>query len=184
MKQALAFYSKMKKGEKRIFAVTAVILLVVFVDQVIILPITTSLSSLSSTIREQESTIRKSMNVLLHKETIEEEAKEYAQYSLEANNPEMEMVSLLKEVEAVAERSGASLLYVKPGQISDQKGTKKYYAIMECEGPMEQVSTFFHGIESSNKLLKIEKYVIAPKSKDSSLAKCQVTIYKTVLAKQ
>jgi hypothetical protein len=46
---------------------------------------------------------------------------------------------------------------------------------------MEQVPTFFQGIESSTKLLKIEKYQIQPKTKDSSIARCAVTIYKTVL---
>ena len=183
MKAAVNFVKGLSKGEKRIAALTLLILGFAFVDRVIILPISTRLTSLSETIREQESTIRKSMNMLLHKETIIAESKEYEQYSLEAKNPEEEMVGLLREVEAVAEKSGVSLIYVKPGTIKDDKESKKYYSTLECEAPMEQVANFFHGVESSNKLLKIEKYQITPKSKESSLARCAVTIYKTVLSK-
>ena len=176
------FYVNRSKSEKRILFVTFLVLGFLFVDRVIVLPITTSLSSLSNSIREQETTIKKSMNVLLHKDSIVSESKEYIAYSVEAKNPEEEMVGLLKEVESVAEKSGVSLIFVKPGTIKDENGIKKYYSNLECEAPMDQVATFFHQIESSTKLLKIEKYQIQPKSKDSSIARCTISIYKTVLS--
>ena len=183
MKGFFAFYAKLKKGERRILFITLFILGALFVDRVIVLPITMNLNGLSSSIQDQESAIKKSLNVLTHKETIIEESREYSQYSLEAKNPEEEMVSLLKEVESVAERSGVNLIYVKPGTVKDEKGVKKYYSNIEFESPMEQAATFFHGVESSNKLLKIERYTIIPKSKDSSIARCTISIYKTVLGK-
>lgn len=183
MKALLDFYAKLKKGERRILFVTAFFLAALFVDRVIILPLSLSLNGLSNSIKEQEVAIKKSMSVLAHKETITAESREFAQYSLEAKNPEEEMVALLKEVESVAERSGVNLIYVKPGAVKDEKGIKKYYSNLEFDSPMEQAATFFHGVESSNKLLKIEKYQIVPKSKDSSIARCTVSVYKTVLAK-
>ena len=180
--KATEFYAKLSAAEKRIFWVTVLFVGFVFVDRVIVLPVSTMLTTLNVNLREQESSIKKSMNVLLHKEGIIAESREYAAYSVEAKNPEEEMVALLKEVEAQAERSGANLLYVKPANVKDEKGIKRYYCTLECEAPMEQVATFFHAIESSTKLLKIEKYQIQPKSKESSTARCAVTIYKTVLA--
>lgn len=176
------FYTKLSKGERKILFVTALVLGFAFVDRVIVMPITTSLSTLSSSIREQEAAVKKSMSVLLHKETILSESRDYMAYSVEAKNPEEEMVGLLREVEAVAEKSGVSLVFVKPGTVKDEKETKKYYASLECEAPMEQVATFFHGIESSTQLIKIEKYQIQPKGKESSIARCTVSIYKTVLS--
>jgi len=181
MKAVAQFYAKLKKGERRILAATALVVGFAFVDRVIVMPITSTLTTLNQSVREQEAAIRKSMSMLLHKETITAESREYASYSIEAKNPEEEMVGLLREVESIAGKAGVSLLYVKPGTVKDEPGTKKFYANMECEGPMEQVATFFHDIESTAQLIKIEKYQIQPKSKGSSTARCAVSVYKTVL---
>jgi hypothetical protein len=183
MKNPLAsFYAKLSKKEKSILFVALLLIGIAFVDRVIVLPIVTSLSALSQNVKDQESAIKKSMSVLLHKDSIIEENRVYAEYSLEAKNPEEEMVGLLKEVEVVAKKTGVNLLYVKPGAVTEESKTKKYYANLECEASMDLAATFFHGIESSTKLLKIEKYQIVPKSKDSSIARCTVTVYKTVLS--
>ena len=183
MKNKLSdFYLKLSKTERKVMWLAAFLVGLCFTDRVIVLPVVTTLSNLNVNIREQESAIKKSMNVLLHKDGIIAESHEYMSYSVEAKNPEEEMVGLLKEVEATAEKSGVSLMYVKPASTKDEKGIKKYYCTLECEAPMEQVATFFHDIESSTKLLKIEKYQIQPKSKESSTARCTITIYKTVLS--
>ena len=176
------FYAKLSKNEKRVLFAAAVVVGFVFVDRVIVLPVATTLSDLNHNIHEQETSIKKSMRMLLHKDSIISESREYMAYSVEAKNAEEEMVALLKEVESVAEKSGVALIYVKPGTVKEESGIKKYYANLECEAPMEQVATFFHDIESSNQLIKIEKYQIQPKSKESSTARCTITIYKTVLS--
>lgn len=181
MKAVAKFYAKLKPGERRILAVTVLFIGFAFVDRVIVMPITSTLATLNQSVKEQESSIRKSMNMLLHKEAIIATSNEYSSYSVKARNSEEEMVDLLREVESVAGKAGVSLLYVKPGTIKDDPGSKKFYANMECEGGMEQVATFFHDIESSSQLIKIEKYAIQPKSKGSSSAKATVSVYKTVL---
>jgi hypothetical protein len=177
----VVFYTKLSATEKKILWLAVFVVGFMFVDRVIVLPVSTTLTSLNTNIREQESAIKKSMSVQLHKESIVAESREYVAYSVEAKNPEEELVGLLKEAEALAEKSGVNLIYVKPSNVKDEKGIKKYYSTLEFEAPMEQVTTFFHSIESSTQLLKIEKYHIQPKSKDSSLARCTLTIYKTVL---
>jgi len=175
------FYSKFSSTEKKIFWVAMLLIGLLSVDQFIMLPVLKTLTSLQTNLRDQESSIKKSMAVLLYKDRIIAESREYSAYLVEAKDPEEEMVGFLKEVEVAAEKSGVSLVYIKPANVKDEKGSKKYYAVLECEALMEQVATFFHTIESSVKLLKIEKYQIQPKSKDSSIARCSVTIYKTIL---
>ena len=182
MRALTKFYAKLSKSERRILFITLLFLGLVFTDRVIVMPITTTLSALNQSVREQETSIKKSMNVLLHKDSILKESKEFMSYSVEAKNAEEEMVGLLREVESVAEKAGVSLIFVKPGTIKEEKNIKKYYANLECEGPMEQVAAFFHDIESSNQLIKIEKYQIQPKSKDSNIARTTVSVYKTVLS--
>ena len=136
MKALNKFYAKLKPGERRILAVTVFIVGFLFVDRVIVIPITSTLTTLNQNVHDQETSIRKSMNMLLHKETITAESTKYASYSIEAKNSEEEMVGLLREVESVAGKAGVSLLYVRPGTIKDELGTKKFYATMECEGTM------------------------------------------------
>ena len=177
-----AMYHKFSKAEKQALWAALLVVGLMFTDRVFIMPVTTTLSVLTTSIREQEGAIKKSMNMLLHKDGIINESREYMAYSVEAKNPEEEMVSLLKEVESVAEKSGVNLVYVKPAATKEDKGIKKYYCILECEAAMEPLAVFFHGVESSTKLLKIEKYQIQPKSKESSTARSTVTIYKTVLS--
>ena len=46
---------------------------------------------------------------------------------------------------------------------------------------MEQLVDFMYNIENSDKLLMIEKYQISPKSKESSVAKCAMSISKIVI---
>ena len=182
MKAITQFYAKLSKKERRVLFVALLAAGFAFVDRVIVLPVATTLSDLNHNIHEQETSIKKSMTMLLHKDSIISDSREYMAYSVEAKNAEEEMVALLKEVESVAEKSGVALIYVKPGTVKEESGIKKYYANLECEAPMEQVATFFHDIESSNQLVKIEKYQIQPKSKESSIARCTVSVYKTVLS--
>ena len=175
-------YLKMAPTEKKILWAAVALVGLALADHVLIMPVGITLSGLNTSIREQESAIKKSMSVLLHKDGILSESRDYMSYSVEAKDPEEEMVGLLREVESVAEKSGVSLVYVKPAATHEEKSVKKYYCTLECEGPMEQVATFFHAIESSTKLLKIEKYQLQPKNKESTIVRGVITIYKTVLS--
>jgi Tfp pilus assembly protein PilO len=175
-------YIKMSKTEKKVLGAAVMLVGLAFADRVILTPVMTTLAHQAASIREQESSIKKSMNVLLHKDGIIAESRDYMSYSVEAKDPEQEMVALLKEVEAIAERSGVTLAFVKPAATKEEEKVKRYYCTLECEGPMDKMATFFHGIESSNKLLKIEKYQLQPKAKESSIARAALTIYKTVLS--
>ncbi len=162
---------------------TAAVLGVVLVDRLVLGPIGGKLASLSAAIGEEEAAIRQSLHVLVQKNRILAEGKEFAGYSVEAKNPEEEMTTLLRELESTAEQSSVSLIYVKPASTKEEKGTRKYLASLECEAQMEQVAGFFHAIESSPRLLKIERFQIVPKSRDSSIARCSLTVSKTVVVR-
>jgi len=45
---------------------------------------------------------------------------------------------------------------------------------------MEQLVEFIYNMENSNSLISIEKYQITPKAKESSVAKCSISVYKVV----
>ncbi|MBU2258472.1 MAG: hypothetical protein KJ926_05065, partial [Candidatus Omnitrophica bacterium] len=70
---------------------------------------------------------------------------------------------------------------LKPSGIKDMGPFKKYFITLSCEAQVEQLVGFFYGIENSDKLLSIDKYQLMPKSSESSVAKCSMTISKMTL---
>jgi Tfp pilus assembly protein PilO len=178
----LAFYKKRTKRERAILLGASALILVLFVDRLILGPVVRKVAALESQIRDEETAVKKSMLVLVQKEKIIKEGKEFMSFSVEASNPEEEMTTLLKEIEKIAESAGVTLSYVKPGTLKEEKGIKKYIANLECESQMEPIAAFFHSIESSNRLLKVEKFEIQPKNRESSIARCVMTVSRTVLS--
>jgi len=180
--QLTRFYQKLSRREKRILAAVCLVMGLLAVDRLIVDPVFQKLVVLDRQIRDEETTIKKSLHVLLRKQQISEESKQFTIFSVEPENSEQAMTTLLKEVENIAGQSSVSLLYVKPGASKEDGRTKKYFATLECEAQMAEVAGFFHNIENSTRLLQIEKYSIQPKSKDSSVAKCAVTVSRTILS--
>ncbi len=182
MRKLLQLYQKLTKRERTIFYAVCVVLAVLTADRLVIGPVFQKLLVLDRQTKDEEAAIKKSLHVILRKPQISAESKQFVVFSVEPENPEQEMTTLLKEVENIAGRSSVSLLYVKPGNSKEDGGTRKYYATLECEAQMAEVASFFHNIENSTKLLQIEKFSIQPKSKDSSIAKCAVTVSRTILS--
>jgi Tfp pilus assembly protein PilO len=71
---------------------------------------------------------------------------------------------------------------MKPSGLKEEKdNTKKYLVSLSCEGQMEQIMDFMYNVENSRKFLTIEKYQISPKTKESSVINCTMTISKIVI---
>lgn len=181
LKKLAEWYKRRSKREKMILWGTALAMGILFSDRLVLAPALDKIASMDDRIHNEESAIRQSLMVLVQKDRISAEGKEFIAYSVEGKDPEKQMTALLKEIESLADHASVSLLYVKPANIKDEKETKKYLATLECEAEMEGVANFFYSIESSNKLLKIEKFQIQPKTQGSSIAHCTVTVSRTVL---
>ena len=182
LKRFLEIYAKLSKRERAILAGTAMILSFFLTDKLIVGPTFRDMMSLDQRVRDEEAAIKKSLHVLLRKEQIGAEGKQFASFSVDAKkNSEEEMTALLKEIEAIADKASVSLLYVRPGNITEESGIRKFYATLECEAEMEQVASFLHHLENSTDLLQVDKYELQPKSKDSGISRCSMTVVKTVL---
>ena len=183
IKPLRAFYARLSKREKMILAGAAAFLGMVFLDRFVVGPVLSKMTSLEEEIRSQETTIKKSLHVLLRKEQIVAEEKLIASYSISSDLPDdKEMTVLLKELEGMANKSAVSLVYVKPGQIEAEGGSKRFLASLECEAEMREIVSFFHAIESSSKLLQIERYEIQQKNKESGTARCTMVVSRTLIA--
>ena len=183
LKKLMERYAKLSKREKAILGGTMLVVGFLLTDKLIIGPTLRDMMSLDQRIRDEETAIKKSLHVLLRKDQIITEGKQFASFSVDAKqNSEEEMTALLKEIEAIADQASVSLLYVRPGNIKEDSGIRKFYATLECEAEMEQIAGFLHRIENSTKLLQADKYELQPKSKESGISRCSMTVVKTVLS--
>ncbi len=182
IKKLAAFYAHLSKRERLILAGTCVALAVFSMDRLVLSPAARQMKLSETKVRDEEAAIRKSLQVLLRKGQINADVQRFAVYSLEAKKPEEQMTSFFKEIETLATNASVSLLYVKPGTEKGEGNTKKYFANLECEGQMGEIVSFFHHIEDTKDILKVEKYDIQPKNKESSEVRCVVTVSLTVLS--
>lgn len=178
----IKLYQKLSKRERLILHVVFIVAGLLAMDRLVIGPVFQKMMALDRQIRDEETSIKKSLHVLLRKQQIASESKQFVVFSVDSKNPEQEMTALLKEIENIANRSSVNLLYEKPGNTKEDGKVRKYFATLECEAQMEEIASFFHNIENSTKLLQIEKYSIQPKSKESSIAHCSATISRTILS--
>lgn len=177
----VAFFNHLNKREKVIFAVTAGIVGILLLDQVLIRPIAHTFYSLRQERTSLEASVKKSVRLLAQKDRMLKEVKQYSAYALTAKSSEEDSVAFLKHIEELANKNSVNLLYVKPALGKAQEQIKKYYVNLECEGQMAQLIQFFYEIENSKLLLKIEKYTLQPTAKGSTVIKGAATVSKALI---
>ncbi len=176
-----AFFNRLNKREKIIFAAAAGVVGMLVLDQLIVRPIVQTFYSLHQEGSSLEASVKKSVRLLAQKERMMKEIKQYTAYVATTKSSEEDSVALLKHIEELASQSSVNLLYVKPAPSKAQEQIKKYYMNLECEGQMEQLIQFFYEIEHSKLLLKIEKYALQPTAKGSTVIKGAATISRALI---
>ena len=181
IKKLSIFISRLSKKEKFVFCGAVFFVSLVFVDRLILGSILSKIKLLDKEIQSQEATIKKSLHILAQKDRIKKEADKYASFVIPAQSQEEEMVFFLKDIEELANKCSVYVIDIKSAGLAEEGVFKKYLVKLNCEAQMEQLTALFHGVESSNKLLKIEKYDIRPKTGGSSIVRCTASISKAVL---
>ena len=177
------FLLRLSKREKFVLYTAVFIISLVFLDRLIIGPIFHRISSLEDEIRDKESNIKKNMRILSQKDKIIAESAKYASFFKESKSEGEEITVTLKEVENLASKNSVYLIDMKPAGIKKTGSYRKYEVNLSCEAQMEQLAQFMYDIENSPALLTIEKYEIGPKSKESSVARCSMSISKISMEK-
>ncbi|MDD5584196.1 MAG: GspMb/PilO family protein [Candidatus Omnitrophica bacterium] len=173
--------SHLNKREKSIFYAAVIVIAVTVLDRLIIAPIAFKVRSLTKEIEETEQSIETNSRILSQKDRILSESAKYASFLNSNKTEDEETTTLLKDIETLATHASVYLADMKPAAAKEAGVAKKYTVTATCEGQMDQIIDFIYNIESSNKLLVIEKYEISPKSKESSIAQASMTISKTVI---
>lgn len=175
-----AFFLRLSKREKFVFYGALFFISLTLLDQLIVSPIFSKIKFLDTEIRNREVLIKNSLKIVTQKERILSARDKYSYLSSGFTSSDTEVTSLLKEIEGMSNKSSVYLVDMKPAAVKGGS-SEKFMISLSCEAQMEQLVDFMYNIENSDKLLMIEKYQISPKSKESSVAKCNMSISKIVI---
>ena len=181
LQQLYGALTHLSKRERLVLNVTVFFISMTLLDRLIINPISSKMRSLTQEIEGEKTVIKKNLRLVAQKEKIRQESEKYDSYVSSSQSEEEEITSILKEIENLANKSSVYLIDMKPGGLKESAPARKYLINLNLESQMEQLTEFMYNIESSKSLFIIEKYQIGPKSKESSVAKCSMTISKIVI---
>lgn len=175
------FLGRLSKKEKFVFYVAVTMVTLLIMDRAIIAPVFYKIKSLNQEIQNKQGEVKKNLKILSQKEKILAESAKYSTFASDSQLSDDEQITLvLKELENLASKSSVYLVDMKPAGIKESGSSKKIMVNLNCEAQMEQLVDFMYNMENSSSLITIEKYQLAPKSKDSSVAKCSISVYKVV----
>jgi len=175
------FFAKISKREKIVFCISLGFVMLSFLDRAILGPIFDKIKSLDSEIMTIEDNIKKNVKIIGLQERIEAEETRYATFAVQARSEEEETAHLLKAIEMMSVGAGVYLIDLKPSGIKSEGLVKKFMVNVSCEGQMEQLIKFMFLIEDADSLLQIGAFGIGPKSKRSTVARCELLVYKVVI---
>lgn len=182
LQAAYVFISRLSKREKFILYGAAFFVSLTLVDRLIISPVFLRIGSLDKETAAAREGIKNSLRILEQKERILAARNKYSYLSGHSESTDADITSLLKEIESLAGKSSVYLIDMKPSSAKAQAGqAEKFLIVLNCEAQMEELIEFMYNIENSDKLLMIERYQISPKSKESTVAKCAMSISKVVM---
>ncbi len=180
-KKIYLFFSRLSKREKMIVYVAVGIISLTILDRLILNPVLDKVGSLEEEIKEKYNQIKTDLHVLSQKERIADDVQRYNKYSTQNRSPSQIATFLLKEIGDLTRATSVYLVNIKPSGTKEEAAYVKYYVDLSCEAKLSDIINFMYEIESSQSLLKIEKYNIKPKIEGESIASCTMTIAKIVI---
>lgn len=182
----VSFVSRLSKRGKVVFYGVLVVLSLLMLDRLMRRPILAKMGELDKEITETEVSIRKALGVIDREEELLERASMYAPYLKKPGSDETEKLALVDHIQDLASRSSVKPKEInanlKMGSEAEDTEMKKYVVNLRCEGEMEALVSFFYDIEESKgKLMKIEKFSMVLKGKNSSVVTCTMEIVRYVI---
>ena len=114
------FLSRLSKREKTIFYLAAIFVSIMLLDRLIISPIFYKMVSINKEIEEKIQGIKRSLYLLAYKDKIEDEVNYYKQFISSPKTEEEEMTAMLKDIEAIANKTTVYLMDMKPAGFRDK----------------------------------------------------------------
>jgi Tfp pilus assembly protein PilO len=175
------YFSKLSKREKTFVYATALIVFFAAVDRLVYYPIVNHFNELDQEILKQEEQIRKNWRSLAVREAVLKSFSAYEGYALTAGSDEEEVANLLNEIEALARKTGLSLINVKPKPLTKEEVWKRYPVEVEVETEWAPLFKFIYELYSSKFLLRVKYIRLVPKGRLTAEVKGYLLINKSVI---
>ena len=174
-------FSKMSKRERYVLYFSAVVVLAVFFDKVVIDPLIKRIEKLNKEIFIQEKRLQKSLYLVSQEELIINEHKSYTKGLKQVSSEGEEKSRLLAEIEQTARKSSVFLKDVKLGT-TEKSGTYiKYTVETVAEAKIAYLMDFIYQLEASTRVLKVRSFYLVPTKERSEILRAQMTITETLI---
>ncbi|UCB57597.1 MAG: type 4a pilus biogenesis protein PilO [Candidatus Omnitrophota bacterium] len=173
---------KLSKRERLILYITAIGIIAVFFDKIVLRQVMSRLNSLNKEIFMQEKILERSLYISSQEEPIAEEYKKYAEDLKQAASDEEEKSKLLSEIGELARKASVFLADIKPAPVKKIGVYKQYTVEIEVESKISFLTDFIYQLEKSPRLLRVRDFRLTPKKKGSSTLMARMTITQVLIA--
>ncbi|MBF0523202.1 MAG: hypothetical protein HQL24_09125 [Candidatus Omnitrophica bacterium] len=158
------FLKKLSDQEKKILYVTIVLVTVALLDRLFLGPALDKVKLINEEIQQQEIIIQRNARFLQYKDKILNENHAFDKYFVDKiNDKDVINAEFLSTVEKLATKLNVGLAKSSPSKINVHKRFIEYFADLDCSGELKNVVSFMHAINSTDDLLKVVKFSMAPK---------------------
>ena len=176
------FFQKLADKEKKLFCAAMLIIVLSLFDLLFLRPVLSNLETVEEDIHDKVNSINKDMRFLAYQAKIKKEQATYRHFNSEEEKTEEEVIAdFLKSVETIASESNIVLSKLSPSEVVQKKGYTQYHANLEAAGPLQNVITFMHKIDSTEDLLRIMKYSLIGKKGSPEDVAATMKISKLIL---
>ena len=179
------FISKLSDKERKIFYIAVPFVLLALYDRLLLGPAVNSLAVLDEKIVQQEKIVKSDLRYLEHKDQMQKEIDLYSPYLVTGKVESKDLNrGFLGTVEGLAVKAEVNIVKSNPTESRIEEGFSKYYADVDCIGTIEQLLTFMHAINTSNEMLKVDRFKLSPKRGTDGQFNASLSIAKLVVASQ
>ena len=173
--------AKLSKREKLFLYAVIFFVGFAFLDRLVIRPVGGKFKQLNGEILIQRKLLGKNLRNLAQKEVVLREYKKFETYSKTSGSDEEEIAKFLKDIEKYARRCAVYIVDIKPQPMINIDFYKKCVVEIESEAKIEALMKFIYQIESSNKLLKVERLQLTCAKDAPSIIKANIVITKALI---
>ncbi len=166
--------------ESRLFFLTLAVIAAWSAEAFILKPVAMKWKGLDDQITADTLKLEKSERLIRRRSPITNDYDKAAASLKMAGSPEEEMAKFLTDIESLANTTGVHIHEIKPLPVKKFNLYRKFYADLELEGDMAQISNFMGKVQSSPDVLVIDKLSLNPKT-GTNLLRCGIVISKLAI---
>jgi hypothetical protein len=177
-----AMYTKLSPKEKMLFFGAVAGIFLVAMDQIVLGPILSQMKVLDAEIQAKTETIQRNVRILSFRDSIRKEHEKYIKYIYKGGQSEKEIITdHLQEIETIGSMNSVKISNIESGDVAESPAKREYDVVVEGEGGLSHILSFFHLLEESEYLFRIHSNELTPKSKDGSVMKYKLALSRTLL---